>query len=175
MERLKTILQMCAIIISMMGIITFSLFITEESFQTIMFGTWPAQDAKEWRIVKRGIIGMEAAITTMKVINWGFGWLQPFGFFAYNSYIRASEFYVDGLSAKVFAYCPECFNGEEVEFTFRPQRIDDGTGISGTLVVSYPNSVLPSLDPVVIRGVIRCQEGRCHVEAIDVKAVWSQN
>uniref|UniRef100_A0A6M3KVR3 Uncharacterized protein n=1 Tax=viral metagenome TaxID=1070528 RepID=A0A6M3KVR3_9ZZZZ len=174
MQRLKTLLQMAAIIISMMGIITFSLFITEEAFQTIMFGTWPAQDAKEWRIVKRGITGMKSAVFTMKVINWGFGYLQPFGFFAYNSYIQAAEFYIEGLSAKVFAFCPECYDGEEFEFTFRPQRVEDGTAISNNLVVVYPDSTLPSLDPVVVRGLVRAEGDRVRVQAIDVKAVGSQ-
>lgn len=174
MQRLKTLLQMAAIIISMMGIITFSLFITEEAFQTIMFGTWPAQDAKEWRIVKRGITGMKSAVFTMKFINWGFGYLQPFGFFAYNSYIRASEFYIEGLTAKVFAFCPECFDGEEVEFTFRPQRIDNGEGISNNLVVEYPAEHPPGLDPVVIRGMVRAEGDRVRVQASWVGSVSSQ-
>ncbi len=171
MQRLKTFLQMMAIIISMMGIITFSLFINEEAFQTIMFGTWPAQDAKEWRLVKRGITGMESAVFTMKVINWGFGWIQPFGFFAYKSYIKASEFYIEGLSAKIFAHCPECYNNEEVTFTFRPQRIDNGEGISNNMVVTFPRGHNPDLNPIVVEGMVRVEGDRIRIQATSVKLV----
>lgn len=171
MEKIKTILQMIAIIISIMGILTFSEFILEESFQTIMFGTWPAQDAKEWRLVKRGLEAMEYPVTAMKIINWGFGWVQPFGFFAYNAYIRSAEFYMLGLSAKVFAYCPECFDGEEVTFTFRPQRIEDGTAIAHQVRVTFPSEVPPTLAPVVVRGTVRAEGQAVRVTAIEIKAV----
>ena len=171
MDRLKTVLQMIAIIISMMGIVTFSLFILEESFQTVMFGSWPAQDAKEWRVAKRGVEVQKPIIFAMKAVNWSVGWIQPLGFVAYNAYIRSAEFYNLGLSAKVFAYCPECFDGEEVTFTFRPQRIDNGTAISHNIRVDYPSDVVPTLTPMVVRGMVRVEGTAVRIAAIEVKAV----
>jgi len=162
---------MIAIIISMMGIITFSLFILEESFQTVMFGSWPAQDAKEWRLAKRAIEVQKPIIFAMKAVNWSVGWLQPLGFVAYNAYIRSAEFYNLGLSAKVFAYCPECFDGEEVTFTFRPQRVEDGTAIAHQIRVEFPPEVSPTLAPVVIRGTVRAEGQAVRVTAIEIKAV----
>jgi len=174
MQRLKTFLQMAAIVISLMGVITFSLFILEESFQTVMFGSWPAQDAKEWRLVKRAVEAQKPIIFAMKAVNWSVGWLQPLGFVAYNAYIDSAEFYNIGLAAKVFAFCPECFMGEEVEFTFRPQRIADGTASSSDMDVIYPKDVLPSLQTVVVRGIVGDSGGRVRIEAIEIKAVSSQ-
>ena len=174
MQKIKTILQMIAIIISLMGITTFSSFILEETFQTIMFGSWPAQDAKDWRLAKIGADLQEKTIFWMKFVNYGFGWIQPLGFIAYANYARSAEFYVDGLRAKIFAHCPECFNDEEVEFIFRPQRIENGIGISGTLHVTYTSEHPPGLDPVVIRGMVRAEGDRVRVQASWVGSVSSQ-
>jgi len=171
MEKIKTILQMIAIIISLMGITTFSSFICEEAFQTVMFGTWPAQDAKDWRLVKTGLDIQEKIIFWQKFVNWGFGWVQPLGFVAYNVYIKASEYHILGLSAKVFAYCPECFDGEEVTFTFRPQRIEDGTAIAHQVRVEFPPEVPPTLAPVVVRGTVRVEGQNIRIQALSIKAV----
>ena len=174
MQKIKTALQMIAIVISLMGISTFSLFIQEEAFQTIMFGSWPAQDAKEWRLVKKATVMMDSVTWSIKWTNRIFGWIQPLGFVAYGAYWKSAEFYTEGLRAKVFAFCPECFDGEEVEFTFRPQRIDNGEGISNNLVVEYPAEHPPGLDPVVIRGMVRAEGDRVRVQASWVGSVSSQ-
>lgn len=171
MQRLKTFLQMAAIVISLLGIVTFSLFILEESFQTVMFGSWPAQDAKEWRLAKKAVEIQRPIIFAMKAVNWGIGWIQPLGFVAYNAYINSAEFYNLGLKAKVFAHCPECFDKEEVEFTFRPQRIDGHVGISNQIRVIYPDDVTPSLDTVVVRGTVRVTGDIVRIENVIFKAV----
>ena len=155
----------------MMGIITFSLFILEESFQTVMFGSWPAQDAKEWRLAKRAVEIQRPIIFAMKCVNWSVGWIQPLGFVAYNAYIRSAEFYNLGLGAKVFAFCPECFDNEEVEFTLRPQRIDNEEVIAGTIRVEYPSDVVPTMAPVVVRGTVRVEGEVIRIRAIEIKAV----
>jgi len=43
MKRLKSFLSNIAVILSILGIVTFSLFILEEAVQVTIFGTWPAQ------------------------------------------------------------------------------------------------------------------------------------
>jgi len=171
MGKIKTILQMAAIIISLMGIVTFSSFILEEAFQTVMFGTWPAQDAKDWRLAKVGVDIQKKIIFWQKFVNYGFGWVQPLGFIAYNAYINSSEYYVIGLSAKIFAYCPECFDGEEVTFIFRPQRVENGTAIAHQVRVDYPSEEPPTLAPVVVRGMVRAEGTAVRVAAIEIKAV----
>jgi hypothetical protein len=104
------------------GLITFNLFILEEAFQTCMFGGWPAADAQEWRLVKRNIETMEKLRTTLIVVNNIGGWIHPFAWIAYDAYGKSEREYIDGLTAKCFANCPECFNGEKVTFTFKPQE-----------------------------------------------------
>ncbi len=104
------------------GLITFNLFIMEEAFQTCMFGSWPAQDAQEWRLVKKNIDTMKKIRGTMITMNCVAGWIHPFAFVAYSAYGDAAQEYIDGLTAKCLANYPEGFKGETVTVTFRPHE-----------------------------------------------------
>jgi hypothetical protein len=117
------------------GLVTFSLFIMEEAFQTTMFGTWPAQDAGDWILVKQDIEVMEFINNRMKTTNKYFGWIQPLGWLAYDSYGIAGDQYIKGVKAKVMAHQPEVFEGEEVEVTIIPKGWEDGWLIGGKIKV----------------------------------------
>jgi len=123
-KKAKGVLGKIAIIISIMGLVTFSLFIMEEAFQTVMFGTWAAQDAKDWELVYDGTVTMYAINKTMKILNYCAGWIQPFAFFAYRSYGQAGDYYVKALRSKIFAHRPEIFVGKYVEFNFIPIKLE---------------------------------------------------
>ncbi|MBI9082722.1 MAG: hypothetical protein JEZ11_03935 [Desulfobacterales bacterium] len=128
---------------AIMGLVTFSLFILEESFQTVMFGTWPAQDAKDWELVSEGADLMVGITNTMKVVNYSAGWVQPIAFVAYRKYGIAAEYYTRCLRAKVFANRPELFVGRPVSFEFRPKEIramPDGSflAVNGQMQVRTP-------------------------------------
>ena len=122
-RRGKAILSVLAIYISLTGLVTFSLFILEESIQTAMFGTWPAQDAKDWELVHFGCERMRDANTMMKAINYSFGWIQPLAFFAYKSFSESAESYIQSLEARIFANAPEIFHGRTMTFAFTPQTV----------------------------------------------------
>jgi hypothetical protein len=149
------------------GLVTFSLFIMEEAFQTTMFSTWPAADAKEWRLVKHQIGVMEFINNRLKWTNKWFGWVQPFGWLAYDSYGIAGDEYVKGVSAKVFAHCPECFDGEEVEFTFHTQEMDVPKGEyyvwkSGTMRV-MTRRVLEGAETYQVKGTVKWENGKAWI------------
>jgi len=120
-SRFRTILTSLAIYISFTGLVTFSLFILEESIQTAMFGTWPAQDAGDWYTVKFGIERIKEANTTLKTVNYCFGWIQPLAFIAYRAYGRSTDAYIAGAEAKLFAHAPTLFDGDEITITFIPE------------------------------------------------------
>ena len=121
-REFKKALTMVALIISILGLITFSLFIFEESFQVTMFGTWPAQDAGDWDLVLEGIDVMESINLGMQIVNYSIGWLQPLAFFSYRANAKANAYYIKALKAKAFARAPEVFEGRIVEFNFTPKR-----------------------------------------------------
>ena len=121
----KTILSFLALYISMTGLVTFSLFITEEGFQTAMFATWPAQDAKDWEVVRFGLERMKNANTALKAINYSLGWIQPLAFVSYKCYGESADAYIAGLEAKLFANAPELFSGRKMTVTFTPQTVTE--------------------------------------------------
>ena len=135
MQRFKDALQLALAIVTILGLITFSLFILEEAFQTIMFGTWPAQDAQDWDTVLAGTDLMKTTVTTLDIINYSVGWLQPLAFIAYRSYSKAAKFYIRGLKAKAFAMSPQSFDGRVHEFIFRPERIVNGNLVNNKITV----------------------------------------
>lgn len=122
-RRLKVWLAALAMYLSIAGLITFSLFMLEESYQTVMFGTWPAQDAQRWDIVLEGTDLMETIIKTMKTVNYSCGWVQPLAFISYRAYAKSGEFYIKGLRAKVLAHDPEMMVNREVKLKFRVRQI----------------------------------------------------
>jgi len=113
--------------IAVASLVTLSLFMLEEAFQTTMFGTWPAQDAKRWDLVYNGANLMEKINNTMISVNNWCGWIQPLAFVAYRAYADGADYYIQGLRAKVLAHQPELFIGQHVEFQFFPnsaQKLD---------------------------------------------------
>ncbi|HOV88228.1 MAG TPA: hypothetical protein PLM79_17870 [Syntrophobacteraceae bacterium] len=124
-QRARVILSILAIYISVTGLVTFSLFITEESIQMATFGTWPAQEAKDWYLVREGCERIKDTNRALKLINNCLGWIQPLAFFAYRSYGKSTDSYVAGLEAKIFANAPEIFEGRKITASFTPQEVRD--------------------------------------------------
>jgi hypothetical protein len=136
--------------IAIIGLITFSLFILEEATQMATFGTWPAQDAKQWDHVLKGAEIIENINNCIDILNYSVGWLQPLAFISYMKYADGAEYYVRSLKLKVFAHCPECFDGKELTFRFKPRRkVEDKTGkwlVNGVVWVKvreFPESFAP--------------------------------
>jgi len=160
MSKLKKTLSFVALIISILGLITFSLFIFEESLQVTMFGTWPAQDAGDWDMVLEGLDLMESLNLGMKVVNYSVGWLQPLAFFSYRSYSKSTDYYIKAVKAKAFARAPEVFEGREIEFHFKPTRIvEDKDGmklINRNIIIILPElKIRPSGSRFKVRGTVK--------------------
>ena len=170
MSRLKSGLQMALAIVTILGLITFSLFILEEAFQTIMFGTWPAQDAQDWDTVLTGTDLMVTTVNTLDTINYVCGWLQPLAFIAYRSYGKAARFYIKGLRSKVFAMSPESFDGRVHTFIFRPQRIVNGSLVNKRITI-HANLDNLSLSAYRIRAKITVVNKRIIIRQQDIKSI----
>lgn len=147
------------------GLFTFNCFILEEAFQTIMFGSWSAFEAKEYRLVKREIAAMEKMLTSLNMINNLGGWLNPFGYVAYRGYVAAEREYIDALSAKLFAYAPEQFDGEKVTLTFVPQEEEPADGF--TKFRSGRVTVWATQQQPIYTGTVTAKNGRIIVDARD--------
>jgi hypothetical protein len=137
--------------ISLVGIITFSLFILEESIQMATFGTWPASDAQDWQLVKNGCDVISSANRTMKILNYSLGWIQPFAFLSYRAYGRSTDYYLDAMRAKIFAHDPSVMIGERVTITVSLKggkvTMDEGGWLlqpsRKSIFVLFPYSLIP--------------------------------
>jgi len=172
MQRIKTLLAIVMLYITVAGLATFSLFILEESFQTVMFGTWPAQDAQRWDIVKIGLDLMQSTVTTMRWVTYTCGWIQPLAFISYRSYSISAEFYISALRAKCLAHRPDLFEGEIVSLEFRPNTVtvqQDSTilvtaGKIGALVATNPDRPILKLS-----GILRAKSGFWIINTLEDK------
>ena len=144
---IKRILNHGFVILGVLGLITFSQFILEESIQVAMFGTWPAQDAKDWATVLEGAEIMEGINGTLKIVTYAVGWIQPLAFVSYREYSKATEFYIKSLKQRVFGQAPALFLGREVRMRFIPARIvvEDGRTIlrNGQIQI-----IVDSMEPI---------------------------
>jgi len=158
MSKIKAWLQVALAVVTILGLITFSLFILEEAFQTTMFGTWPAQDAKDWHTVLIGTDLMQGFVTTMKIVNYTCGWLQPLAFIAYRAYAKSAEYYILALRTKVFAFAPETFNNRVHTFTFTPKKIIDGHILVNGRIKVVTDMDIKDLNTFRIRAKITVQD-----------------
>ena len=122
-RKLRVWLAIFAMYLSIAGLVTFSLFMLEEGYQTAMFGTWPAQDAQRWDVVLDGTDLMEKIIKTMKIVNYSCGWIQPLAFISYRAYAKSADYYIKALRTKVLAHEPEMMIGREIEIKFKIHQI----------------------------------------------------
>lgn len=173
LTKLKTCLSNVAVVLSILGIITFSLFIFEEAIQMATFGTWPAQYTKDWGLVMEGADTIESINYSMKMVNYSVGWLQPLAFFSYRAYGKATDYYVESLRKKVFVNSPECFVGRKVEFVFIPARIQPDQEkvklVNGNL--SIITDSIPETQKVLVSGVIERDGDLLVIKADSVKPV----
>lgn len=151
--------------IGVVGLFSFNCFILEEAFQTVMFGSWGAFNAKEYHLIKHEIKTQETLRTTLQTVNNIGGWLNPFGWFAYQGYVNAEREWIDATKAKLFAEAPEQFVGETVSFTFTPQEEEIMHGYS--VYVNGKIKVMAKNPGNVITGEVKgcTREGVCLIDA----------
>lgn len=123
MNKLKKILTVTALILSILGVVTFTMFILEEAIQMATFGTWPAKNVRDYSMVLRGCDTIRAINSTLKTINTWLGWMQPLAFVSYRKFAEATDYYADALEAEILANAPEVLEGRIITFTFKPETI----------------------------------------------------
>ena len=169
MERLRLVLWVFGLYLGVAGSITFTLFIHEEAIQTATWGTWPAADVKDWKTVRAGIATIRSINRSMKTINYICGWIQPLAFISYRKYGQATDYYIEGITSKVFANAPELYIGEEIEFNFRPnrsERLADGNCAYRFGKITVAAECKTRLNNIMsVKGTVTEKNGRLFVTA----------
>jgi hypothetical protein len=83
----RRVARVAAIVLAVLQLVGFTLFILEESLQTIMFATWqaPANQRAPMAQAYRGILD-----TSWRIL-YGLGWSNPLAFLAYRAYFQSAE------------------------------------------------------------------------------------
>ena len=153
MTMLKTVFT---IYLAITGLVTFSLFILEESLQTAMFSTWAAKDAQDWTLVMKANRFFKGTNQALGSINKWFGWVNPFSYKAYDSYHVATDFVVKANEAQIANFEPELFvyYDEPVFLHLRLSEVHAG-GTYKTLVfgkfcvVAEENTYIPQIGETI--------------------------
>lgn len=161
-DKMHSFPKWFGIYLAFTGIFTFNCFILQEAFQTVMFGGWGAFQAKEYRLIKRQLATMEKLRTTLIIVNYAGGWLNPFGYVAYAGYVKAEREYIDATGARLFAEAPEMFVGEVVTFTFTPQE-EEPNGDHSIYRNGAMSVISRSLKPIVT-GMVLMENGKIFVD-----------
>ncbi len=148
---------------AVVGLVTFPLFILEESIQTATWGTWSAQTANDPKLQLAGVKVIEKINLTMDTINRILDWLQPLSMLSYDAYSQATQVYVDSVKAKLLAQSPEIFAGDRIQFEFHPHSLlirEDGRYelVNGKIAVVFNHE--PKLAPLKVEGVLQEIDGR---------------
>lgn len=143
------------LILTLLGFITFSLFILEESMQLLVFANFPAVDSQNWSRVKSNNDVMRKLNHGLFWINTTLGRLQPLSYYAYKGWSTATEHYLETLDSIAFAHMPEIFEGRVMTFYFSPKKIQRGPNgymlINGKVVVQMAE--LPDM-PFLVKGKV---------------------
>ena len=164
-KKIKAFLMISMAVLTIIGVVTFSMFILEESLQTIMFGTWAAQDAQNWEHVLRGADAMGVTNRMLKIVTYGFGWVNPFAFVSYRHYSKATDYYIGSLESKVLAQAPHLMAGREISMEFHPRSAEKTEDGSYTLRAGrfHLRSDSADLTPRSVTGVLEVVNGRLFI------------
>jgi len=166
-KKIKQYFTYILIYLTIAGLFSFTQFIIEEAQQQIIWGTWPAQDAKNWELVLEGCDLLSSLNTTMKIINWSIGYIQPLALISYHSYWRSTDYYIRSLKTKVFAKAPEVFDGRYIEFTFTPQKIIQEKGkiiLVNRKIRVVVDKMPEGIKRIKVKGVVKVDGNTVRVE-----------
>jgi len=169
-DRIKSWFKGFMVYLTIAGLISFACFMLEESFQTVMFGSWAAKDAKRWDIVFDAVNLNCKIVRTLKIVNYGIGWVNPLSFISYRAYGQAGDFWIAAVESEVLAKQPELFENREIRFRFKPDRIVK----QEDYVIANAGKITIIMDDIPdgwidISGKIVKQDGRLVVDLRKVK------
>ena len=144
--------------LAFVGIFGFSLFIAEESIQCIQWGSFAAQDARRYDLVRDNCEMIKHINSKLKWVNNTFMWINPFQYWSYGAFGDATDTYVASLESLVLANDPEVYLNEYVTITFKYnsfKKAKNGLWIASNGKVKVVLSQEPTTKSLKLSGVLR--------------------
>lgn len=168
--KIRKILMVIMTYLFIVSTATFSCFILEEAGQVFIWSTWPAKDAGRWDLVKHGLEGMKKSRQTLEIVNYSFGWLNPFAFVSYRAFAQSVNAYEQSLMANILAKAPEAYLGETIEFEFTATQLTktrEGIRlIGGGIIVWIDSEVRPGR--FYIKARVQLKNNRPAIIALEI-------
>jgi len=120
LPRAKTVLNGVLAYLTIIGVISFSLFLFEESAQMLSFANFSASDTKRYDLMKTNLNIMSDIMDTAESMNRLLYILNPFQHKAYSAYVLATRAYISTLEGEILANAPELYINEKISMTFKP-------------------------------------------------------
>ena len=120
LPRAKTVLNGVLAYLTIIGVISFSLFLFEESAQMLSFANFSASDTKRYDLMKTNLNIMSDIMDTAESMNRLLYILNPFQHKAYKAYVLATRAYISTLEGEILANAPELYINEKISMAFKP-------------------------------------------------------
>ena len=120
LPRTKTVLNGVLAYLTIIGVVSFSLFLFEESAQMLSFANFSASDTKRYDLMKTNLNIMSDIMDTAESMNRLLYVLNPFQYKAYKAYVIATRAYISTLEGEILANAPELYINEKISMAFKP-------------------------------------------------------
>jgi len=116
---MKKIIRFMFGYLSVIGTIGFSLFIFEESIQTLQFSMFMIDKTEQYEVMQKNIDIIASINDKMSLLNNAIGWTNPIGWFGYNAFSEATRAYVNSARIKIFIRQPSLLIGHNISFSLK--------------------------------------------------------
>lgn len=157
-KRAELFLKCFYFYLAFVGIFGFSCFIMEESIQCIQWGSFAAQDAKRYDLVRDNCDMIVKINSKLDTINTYFMWINPFQYWSYGAFVDATNTYVASLQSLVLANDPEVYLGRTMAVTFKYnnfKKAKNGLWVAVNNKIRVVLSEEPTTKTVLISGLLR--------------------
>ena len=157
MKHIKTAIKYFYLYLSLIGLLSFSLFIMEEACQSLQFANFSCSDTRRYDLMKLNIERIETINNHIKILNRYLMWLQPIQWWGYYDYSKNLDLYVKSLQAEILANDPGLYVDQQVSIWFYYKSISkyqDLIKLSAGKMF-YLTDTQPDKNPIHITGIIK--------------------
>lgn len=172
--NINTCLKVFYFYLAFVGIFGFALFISEEACQVIMWGSFAAQNANRYDLLKSNCKAIDKISQTSRWINNKFMWINPFQYWSYGAFLDGNQLYVNSIQALIMANEPGLYIGEIVNISFKYETYtaaQNGLSVVQNDRIKIILNAEPKTNPVHVTGVVEADPDRAG--GIIIKTVQS--
>jgi len=157
-DKFILFLKWVALYLALVGVVSFSCFIMEESIQLLSFAQFSASDTRQYSLMKDNLDMMAEITDSLDFTNKFFLWLLPPQRMGYDYYVKATRQYIKTLEGEILANNPSVYIGRHVDIKFRHKSFKpakNGLYIAQNNKVKAILTSQPNTQEITISGVIQ--------------------